>query len=227
MALLIEAANKVGDVKLLLVDPVVTSVSGDSHKNAEVRRGLAPLVTFAQQLGAAVVGITHFTKGTAGKDPLDRLTGSLAFGAAPRLVFAVTKVSQRSPTDSATLVFVRVKSNIGPEGNAYGYMLGKTGLPGGIETTRVEWGKLIEGDARSILGSAEDDGQNGDGNTALGDAKHFLLATLKDGPVDAREVFGQAEGAHIAEKTLRRAKGALGVVVAKRGMSAGWAWSLP
>jgi len=33
----------IDDVALLIVDPLVSAVSGDSHKNAEVRRGLAPL----------------------------------------------------------------------------------------------------------------------------------------------------------------------------------------
>src|SRR5688572_410797 len=35
------------DVRLLVVDPIVSAVSGDSHKNAEVRRGLQPLVDLA------------------------------------------------------------------------------------------------------------------------------------------------------------------------------------
>ncbi len=32
---------EIGDVRLLIIDPVVTAVAGDSHKNAEVRRGLS------------------------------------------------------------------------------------------------------------------------------------------------------------------------------------------
>ena len=35
---------EVGDVRLLIVDPVVSAIAGDSHKNAEVRRGLQPLL---------------------------------------------------------------------------------------------------------------------------------------------------------------------------------------
>src|SRR5262249_17464631 len=91
MPALIAKAREVGDVRLLIVDPVGNSVSGDSHKNGEVRRGLQPLVTFGHELRAAVLGVSHFSKGTAGRDPLDRLTGSLAFGALARLVFGAAK----------------------------------------------------------------------------------------------------------------------------------------
>ena len=37
-------AKEIGDVKLLMVDPVASAVAGDSHKNGEVRRALQPLV---------------------------------------------------------------------------------------------------------------------------------------------------------------------------------------
>jgi putative DNA primase/helicase len=44
MQALAEAAKNVGGCALLIVDPVVSAVNGDSHKNTEVRRALQPLV---------------------------------------------------------------------------------------------------------------------------------------------------------------------------------------
>ena len=64
-----------------------TGTHDGSTKNAEVRRGLQPLVDFAGETGCAVLGGTHFTKGTTGRDPTERVTGSLAFGALARLAF--------------------------------------------------------------------------------------------------------------------------------------------
>ena len=86
-----DALRELPDVRLLVIDPVVSAVSGDSHKNAEVRRGLQPLVDLAGELGCAVLGITHFSKGTSGRDPLERITGSLAFGALARVVLVTAK----------------------------------------------------------------------------------------------------------------------------------------
>ena len=66
---LTERAREIGDVRLLIVDPVVNAVAGDSHKAAEVRRDLQPVVDLASALSAAAIGISHFAKGTAGQGP--------------------------------------------------------------------------------------------------------------------------------------------------------------
>lgn len=78
------AVTKIQQPKLIIVDPIVSAVLGDSHKNAEVRRGLQPLVDMAADHRCALLGITHFTKGTSALDPVERVTGSLAFGALAR-----------------------------------------------------------------------------------------------------------------------------------------------
>jgi putative DNA primase/helicase len=86
------AASRLPDLRLMIVDPIVSAVAGDSHHNAEVRRGLQPLVTFAEQAGCALIGVTHFTKGTQGREPLERVTGSLGFGAVARIVLGTAKM---------------------------------------------------------------------------------------------------------------------------------------
>jgi dihydropteroate synthase len=88
---MLEAAARIGDISLLIVDPVVNAIACDSHKNGEVRRALQPLVDFGEKLCCAVLGISHFSKGTKGKEPLERVTGSLAFGALARIVLATGK----------------------------------------------------------------------------------------------------------------------------------------
>jgi len=146
-----------------VIDPVSLSVAGDSNNNSEVRRGLAPLVSFAQQCGAAVLGISHFSKGTAGKDPLDRVTGSLAFGAAPRLVLGAARIADKRTEDqpqNQRHVFVRIKSNIGPSGGAIAYELAQVLVEGEIQTSRIAWGELLEGSAREILAEAEQSDQD-------------------------------------------------------------------
>ena len=69
------------DVKLIIIDPIVSALIGDGHKNADVRRSLRPIVETAEEVDCAVLGITHFSKGTIGTDPVERLTGSIALGA--------------------------------------------------------------------------------------------------------------------------------------------------
>jgi hypothetical protein len=224
---LIEKARELDNVRLFIVDPVVTAISGDSHKNAEVRRGLAPLVALAEGLNAAVIGITHFSKGTQGREPIDRLTGSLAFGAAARLVFAASKVTHEAGLDSEKRVFVRVKSNIGPDGDALTYALETVELPKHIVTSRVGWGEAIRGSARTILAEAEGGDEDEGSRSAVDEAKDFLIRELADGPVSPRDLEEHADQAGIAWATIRRAKTALGIETHKAGMEAGWMWQLP
>jgi putative DNA primase/helicase len=47
MPALWRAIDSMGDVRLLIIDPIVSAIAGDSHKNAEVRRGLQPLADLA------------------------------------------------------------------------------------------------------------------------------------------------------------------------------------
>jgi putative DNA primase/helicase len=61
---------------LLIVEPVVSAVACDSHKNAEVRRALQPLVDLAMTRRCAVLGITHLTKGTEGREPVERVVAA-------------------------------------------------------------------------------------------------------------------------------------------------------
>ena len=94
MARLEEQASLIGGVKLLIVDPIVTTVSGDSHNNTDVRRSLQPVVDLAQRLNLAVLGISHFAKGGKGLDPAQRVVGSIAFAAVARVVLVAAKVKQ-------------------------------------------------------------------------------------------------------------------------------------
>jgi putative DNA primase/helicase len=123
---LLTAAKKHPALAMMIIDPVVSAITGDGHKNTEVRRGLQPISAMAEQLKIVVLGITHFTKGTSGKDPIERVTGSLAFGAAARLVMVT--VSPKEPGEKRCLI--RGKSNIGPCGGGYKYELAPQRITG-------------------------------------------------------------------------------------------------
>jgi putative DNA primase/helicase len=60
-------------VSLLIIDPIVSAVSGDMHRANDVRRSLQPVADLAAELGCAVIGITHFAKNTSGNDTTERV----------------------------------------------------------------------------------------------------------------------------------------------------------
>jgi putative DNA primase/helicase len=130
---------------MLIIDPIVSAVSGDSHKNTEVRRALQPVVDLAAETGCAVYGITHFTKGTAGRDPVDRVTGSLAFGALTRIVTVALKMPEEGSHPPGAWLFARAKSNIGPDGGGFYYRLEERENPDcpGLLNACVTWGESV------------------------------------------------------------------------------------
>lgn len=217
------AIDRAGGAALIIVDPIVSAVSGDSHKNSETRRGLQPLVDLAAATDAALIGITHVAKSASGREPLERLSGSLAFGSVARLVMMPAK---RQTDDGASeRILCRVKSNIGPDGDGYTYEIRQIELTAhpGVEASCVEWGEAVEGTARELLGEPEE----GAGSAGR-DAETFLRALLADGPMPARDVKEAAGANGLAWRTVRRAQKAAGVKVSRSGFGAHgqWFWSL-
>jgi hypothetical protein len=84
---------------------------------------LQPLLDMAAKLDAALLGITHFTKGSEGRSPIDRVTGSVAFGALARVVMVAAKQQDGNDGKSAPRVLMRAKSNIGPDEGGFAYSL--------------------------------------------------------------------------------------------------------
>ena len=184
---------------------------------------MQPLVQLAEQAKAAILGITHLSKGTAGRDPIERITGSLAFAALPRLIWGTAKSSE--PGQPSRLV--RVKSNIGPGGNGFEYDLVQTAinLATGLMGQKVEWGAALEGSAKALI--AELDGPEDPGRvSALGAAKAWLVEMLGTGTVRVPFIEEMAKEKGHAWPTVMRAKTALGVVSLRQG-SEGWAWQMP
>ena len=220
----LEARSKqIGDVKLLIVDPVVSAVLGDGHKNTEVRRSLQPLVDLASRLNAAVLGISHFSKGRAGSDPASRVIGSIAFTAVARVVLVAAKVKAEDGVDYRILA--RGKSNLGPDDGGFEYQIEQSEPIPGIFASYVAWGKSVAGTARELLAEPVTDDNTENHGTARAEAETFLIELLKDGPSPTKYVEKQAKEAGISWRTVRRASDALHIK--KRKLQGTWYWDKP
>jgi hypothetical protein len=222
VARLAAAVAGMDGVALLIVDPLVSAVSGDSHKNAEVRRGLAPLVELASRLNAALIGITHYSKGTQGREPLERVSGSLAFGALARVVLGTVRTEGEEDAPSKMLL-ARCKSNIGPDGGGFVYAFEQAELDGrdGLIASRIVWGAAVEGSARDLLSEPKQEGED------VEDAASFLRHLLVHGPRPAKDIYREAESAGYSRDQMKRSKRRLEVAAVKTGMDGGWLWRLP
>lgn len=214
-------AEAIGNVRLIVVDPVVSAVTGDSHKNTETRRALQPLVDLATQMNAALLGVTHFSKGGQGADPAQRVLGSVAFTAVARVVLVAAKVQSEGGEDRRILA--RGKSNIGPDDGGFEYRLEQCEPLPGIEASRVLWGASVQGSARELLTDPNE--QQDEAKTAMESASDFLRQVLADGSTPSKAVQAEAKDAGISPATLRRAADAMGVIKTKG--ATGWYWRLP
>ena len=225
MALLREAIEG-KPIAMLIIDPIVSAVGGDSHKNAEVRRALQPIVDLAAECDIAVYGVTHFTKGTAGRDPVERITGSLAFGALTRIVTVAMKMPDEGNHPTGARLFARAKSNISQDGGGFYYFLSVGAIPGypEIENTRIKWGAEVNGTARELIARAETVLEE---PGATSDAVEWLRQILMDGPMSASDVTAQGKKNGFSESTLWRARRRLKISSTKAAFGKGWVLKLP
>jgi hypothetical protein len=213
---LTERVEQLPALKLVVIDPMVMALpaGADSHKNAETRRGLQPLVDFAERRNIALLGITHFGKGTADRDPVERVTGSLAFGALPRCIWGAS-----SDDDGRQRRLVRMASNIGPSGGGIEYTLYQEPLSGyDFSIQRVAWGDTLSGSAAELLNLRK--------QTARSQAGEFLREFLRAGASCSQsEIKAAAEAHGHAWATVRRAQLDLAIKPVKVGKH--WHWKLP
>jgi putative DNA primase/helicase len=167
--------------------------------------------------------VTHVSKGTSGKDPLERVTGTLAYGAVPRIVLLAAE-NKATGDNEPERIMVRAKNNIGPKDGGFGYHIDTATLHESpdIEATRIVWESPLEGSALELLNEAE--GETGK-VSKLDEAKRFLRAALSKGERPQKEVEAEALAQGIKAATLKRASQDGEVGKRKDGFSC-WFWWL-
>lgn len=167
----------------------------------------------------------HFAKATAG-NANSRVIGSVAFVNQARSVIIVTE----DPDDKERRFFIPSKSNISRLQGGLAFRLEQTLLEAkedepAVVATRVAWETTpISMTADEVVAAlSAGDG----GKTAKAEAVDFLEDALADGPKPASEIQKLARDAGHTSKSLRSARGSLGVKPTKAGFDGGWMWALP
>jgi len=186
--------------RLVVVDPLYGFLDPKALSDAQVRRALKPLVTLADETGAAVLVVRHLTK-KSGK-AMYQGGGSIAVVALARTAMRV----DADPEHPGRSVLAVVKCNLGPRAPSIRYRLVERIVAPdedqGLTAPAVAW-----------LGTTEltaDDLAAGPGG-AVQEASVFLKQVLKDGPMPAMELFALAKEEGLSEISLRRAAKKLNV----------------
>lgn len=211
----LERAVRQVEASLVVIDPIMAFLSGDvnSNRDQDVRRALTPLKQMAERTGAAVLLVRHLNK-TPGGNPLYRGGGSIGIIGAARSGMVVG----RHPDDEELRVLAGQKNNLSlpPESLAYRIETADNGA------ARITYEGVSEATAGQLLRVPVDEEEK----SALTEAKEFLLSELRPHPVSANAIKRSAREADISERTLKRAKQALGIRSEKES-DGSWTWLLP
>ena len=217
---------RVGDVRLVIIDPITAYLVGvDTHRNSDVRGVLGMVAETAARHRVAVVAVSHWNKSGAGP-AVNRVTGSGAFTAAVRAAFMVAK----DPDNLERRLFVPMKNNLAriDGGLAFRIEQHMVGEANAILASAVVWdGEQVMRTADEILAAADNAGTN---QSARDDAAGWLRELLADGSLPAKQVQSEADAAGHSWATVKRAKKAAGIVAFREGGAADkgrWFWRLP
>jgi putative DNA primase/helicase len=223
--------DKLGDVSMIIIDPVASYVGGgkiNTHMNSEVRSFLTPLTDMAAEKRVFVLGVVHFNKKADVNSAILRISDSLAYVAAARHVYVCVEDAEVE----GRRLFVKAKNNLSPDSRALSYFtegvhVGRDNdLHQDIIAPRVAWGtehvNVTANDAMAANAAC------GASRHAKQEAQEFLKTRLAAGPVKSEDLFEEAKANSISAATLRRAQKDLNVRATKGGGFAGsWFWELP
>lgn len=205
-------------VELVVIDPIGSYIGGDAdaHRDNEVRSVLAPVAEIANRHGVAVLMVAH-TRKSASLHADDSVLGSRAFTGIAR---SVLHVARDPDGDDETLVYLAPgKCNLAPPSPTLAFRI--NGDP-----PRVEW------ETAPVNVKADDlvrgtTGKKDRTDTALDEAKRFILDALATGPIPSSDLTERGEAEGHTEKALKRARRELGVVALKNGYQGAWVSALP
>jgi hypothetical protein len=213
---------------LVLLDPLLSRLGGnlDSHKDADVRKALEPLVAMADRARVSVLGLIHVNK-SGSSDPLTSLMGSRAFSAVARAAL----YALADPDDEGIRLLGQPKSNLGPEQPMLAYRIVGAHVAdtdeGPVTTGKVEWLGEREGTVSDRLETAS---QSSTDRTAVGEAADWLdyWLTSKGGEDDSANVKKAATAVGHERNALARARTKLGILVVNRHtVPRTTCWALP
>lgn len=214
--------GQIGDVALIIVDPLVSFMGSragktvNTNNDLEVRKALGPLKDMAEALNVAVAAIRHHRKGVT-LNAMEAGGGSVAFAALVRVVIAAL----HHPDDDTKYMLAVAKNNLvkKSERPALEYEIVPSEYDSDIG--RIRWGATVDMSADEILAAKLEASKQNSGK--VGEAREFLLQFLADGKWKAtREVLAAADANGINKSAVDRAREGLTIKAERSGDKWGW-----
>jgi hypothetical protein len=228
----LERIVKENDVALIVLDPLLTFVNKklDTHKDAEVRQALEPVVKLAHNTRSSLIGLIHVNKTSEG-DLMNRLMASRAIGAVIRgvLFCASYKPSEQISDENgedppweviepkrSRFVFGQIKNNLAAkvmrsieyhiEGRIVGY---DEEAERDIEGSHIVTDRMIEGNVEDIV--LEQERRKKNAKTEGGKAAAWLVGYLSGkGEIPSSQIIEDGDKAGHSRDSIYRARRSFG-----------------
>lgn len=220
LAALGEKMDELGDVRLIVIDPLTAYLGEvDPNKDAEVRALLTPLAVFAEARKVAVLGVMHLNK-SAVLDIVYRVTGSIAFVGLARAVWIVAK----DPNDPERRLFLRLKNNLA-RGTIGGLAFKIADNERGEPVVQWEDGEVTLSAHDALGGFSNQKRPRGPKPDRTDEAKNLILEVLGDGKEHlSSDLDARAEVVKLSHSTVMNARRALGVRARSKGFGPDKTW---
>jgi hypothetical protein len=207
------------EARLVLLDPIASTMNGDLHREADVRGTLDSLARMADETGIVVMYIRHFGKG--GGNASDKMSGNHAFRDAARSVFLFA-------ADDDQVIVTQDKGNYAPKGEeSFAFRLESVEVPAINGTNHMARVIDLGASDTSVEDIINRTSQPGDDTTIDHDEiDDWLTKLLANGSVKATEVYSSADAVGFSKDQAKRSKKRLGVVAARPVNPGPWFWSL-
>jgi hypothetical protein len=194
--------------KLLVLDPIQAFLGAgmDMHRANEVRPLMTTLLGMAIHYECAIICVRHWTKAVGGKAG-HRGQGNADFAAAARSQISVGE----SPHDAGKRIMAQAKMSLAGLGTSIVFSIADEGLEW-VGTSTITANELSQ---------AQPNLQHHQRKDAMKWLKEYLTPNAQP----AELAIHAAEAVSISERTLRRAKEALGVLSTR--LDNIWYWRLP
>ena len=217
------AAVRLGDCRLIVIDPVTAFLHGvDDHRNAALRSVLMPLKILAERLGAAVVLVSHATKGGSGNGK-HRVLGSIGYVGVCRANYFFI-ADPHDPTGRRVLMLDN-GGNVAAPARTLAFVIEDRGNGPLVEWSDEPVAITIEEALRPKTAHVLNGGRAGEHLACDGWLRAFLIG----GVAPAVDVVRAGNAVGFSKDQIRRAKSRIGAVARKEGFNkdAQWSWELP
>jgi hypothetical protein len=216
------AANRLGDCRLIVIDPVSAYLKGvDDNRNAVLRGVLTPLKRLAERLGAAVVLVSHLTKGGSANGKY-RVLGSIAYVGACRANHLFVS-DPHDPTGRRVLMLDN-GGNLAAPAPTLAYVIEDQDKGPKLAWLDEPVPITVDEALQPRVKSAEDKDHD-----EVRECEMWLKDFLMKGPRPSIEVIKAGSGAGYSRNQLQRAKQHIKAFAQKQGFQDGsqWMWELP